>query len=924
MSRGTRASRALVLVLLLAGLACAESRPYRGWDLETHIPREDCVDETLPNGTRVLVRVGANGPQEVVAVAPEGFKLAHAGSFPEGKRYREAASRGESEKLAEILDKVLARSESGSELVRPPWDSPVWVSARAVAREHLLSLPPEGRAAYRKLRDDEATPQLETAARAGDGYALESLLDRFPAASTAGAAAIKAGDIFLEQGELLAALRSWERALREYPGEVDVAAVESRIALGRLLEASSVEPPRPERAGELRVLWRRKVTAPEHAPPEHALSGLPPMLARAHEDRAYVQDARGVLALELETGRLVWRASLDVLASDEDPGPATVSAEGDAIVCVRGRRRVFALEAPTGRVLQRLDVKKDLGGAATDRIDAAVSERGRLYVLASLGGDRVLLAFERNGTRVFRTELWPTATGKSEESRLVVGHEGILVLAEGGLASLDRSGDVRWARAATALHLDPGRSCERDLVRAADELVLLDHDGLLVLDAASGERRSLPPLPRGILAVATGDEGPVWLWPQPPRDEPPQLLGLDGRHVLVIASVDTDTRPVWGGTVERGVLWLPGERDLAAFELASGKLLGRCSFGDGRLPGRLSAAGSVVLSTSADGEVAAFAQRPLPGPLAPLPEDPAAIVSCLSSGDDRVRRGARQRLCALGSAAKEALQAALSSRDVEVREDAAEILPALELTELWERATKDLSLDVKLDDTGSEVKPGPKRPATLVDRLLDTDANVRLRALRGAHGRDKDPTRPSTDLVSALKLVLAREDDDACREEALAWLVARDKGARSQVLAVLLDPAQDAPGREAAAAVLVNSEALHDGNPGQTDVAGALSSPRDEVRAALYRALLRHGGVPEKQVVDSRLAPWRDADGKERPQDPVADRVSREVQIEAQIEAATRRFKGANFRIPKMPGVERADPAEERRALLERVKLGDE
>jgi hypothetical protein len=849
--------------------------------------------------------MGAKGPEEVVAVAPEGFKLAHAGAFPEGRRYRQAAARGESEKLAEILDKVLARSESGSELVRPPWDSPVWVSARAVAREHLLSLPPEGRAAYRKLRDDEAGSQLEAAARAGNGYALESLVDRFPAASKAGAAAIRAGDIFLEQGELLAALRSWERALHDYADEVDVAAVESRIALGRLLEASSVEPPPAERAGELRVLWRRKVAAPAHAP-----SLLPPLLARAHEDRAYVQDARGVLALELETGRLVWRASLDPLATDDDPGPATVSAEGDAIVCVRGGRRVFALETLTGRVLQRLDVQRDLGGGATDRIDAAVSERGRLYVLASLGGDRVVLAFERNGTRVFRTELWPTAASPTEESRLVVGREGILVLAEGGLASLDRSGDVRWARPAMALHLDPGRSCERDLVRAGDELVLLEHDGLLVLDAASGERRSLPPLPRGILAVAAGDEGPVWLWPEPPRYEPPQLLGVDGRHVLVIASVDTDTRPVWNGTVERGVLWLPGERDLAAFELASGKLLGRCSFGGS--PGRLSAAGSVVLSTI-DSEVTAFAQRPALGPVAALPADPAAIVSCLSSSDDRVRQGARQRLGSLGSAAKGALQAAAASRDIEVREAVSEILPTLELHELWERAIKDLS------------PPPPARPLDVkLEALFDADASVRVRALRRAHGEDKDPTRPSTSLVSALKLVLAREEDDACREEALAWLVARDKVARSQVLDVLLDPAPNAPGRDAAASVLVNSEALHDKNPGRADIDGALSSPRDEVRAALYRALLRHGGVPEKQVVESRLAPWRDAEGKERPQDPVADQCSREIQIEAQIEAVKRRFKGANFRIPNLPVPEHADPKEERRALLERVKLEDE
>src|SRR5581483_11287220 len=110
-----------------------------------------------------------------------------------------------------------------------------------------------------------------------------------------------------------------------------------------------------------------------------------------------------------------------------------------------------------------VDSRRDLGGVATDRIDAAASDRGRLYVLATINNDRVVAAYDRAGTQVFRSELWP---GADPEVGFLVGREGVFALADGGLAALDRLGDVRWARPAEPLHVDPGRACERSLARA--------------------------------------------------------------------------------------------------------------------------------------------------------------------------------------------------------------------------------------------------------------------------------------------------------------------------------------------------------------------------------------------------------------------------------------------------------------------------
>lgn len=888
-------------LLALATLVSADTPPYRGWrreGLDPLGPGEWYEDTTLPNGARVRVRAGPNGAKQVVAVAPETLRLSRAGESPDEKRYRQLVELGKVEDVAKLLDRVLTAPESGRILLRPPWESVTWVSARTLARTRLLALSAEGRAAYRTLRDEEAQARLETALHNGDPWDVEAVVDRYPAATLAANAAVAAGDLFLEQGELRAARRAWERARHDYATEVDLAAIASRIACALLLEGGREEkahvrddPARSAHAalgvaapGRLRALWRRKIAAPAHGP-----SRIPSVLAVAHEDAAFIHEARGVTAIELDTGRVLWRTALEKFERPEwDEAPATVTVGDEAVVVVRGRRRAFLLDRSTGRVARTVDLKRDLGGAPIDRIDAAASDRGRLYVLATVAGDRIVAAFDQIGALVFRSDLWP---GSGLDVSFLVGREGVYVLADGGLAALDPSGDVRWARPAEPLHLDPGRACERALLRAGATLILLAKDGLTVLDAGSGERRSMPPLPRGLLALAAGEEGPVFLNPAPPRGDP-QVLALEKDHVLVVARLDERARPAWTGVLADGVVWIPGDRDLVALELASGDELGRCRFEGG--PGRLSAAGGVVLSAR-DDEVAAYACRAAPPPPRALSDDPRELLDRLSARDWRERRAARDRLRALGSKAEPVLRAALEAPSAEARDAASELLPDIGLRDLWTKALQELAIDASASD------------------LVAPDGAARLRGLRRAHGGDKDAQKPSESLRQALRTVLANDDEALVREEALSWLVARDADVRSRLEALILDGEAIVPGRAAAAEALINSRALDETSPAHSLFVRVLESPREEVRRAGYMALLRHGGPKERQFVADRLTPWKDKDGKEQQPDPWADASMRAFGRE-------KHPRPGPMRDPAARSAERDD---ERRALLERVKLGE-
>jgi hypothetical protein len=374
--------------------------------------------------------------------------------------------------------------------------------------------------------------------------------------------------------------------------------------------------------------------------------------------------------------------------------------------------------------------------------------------------------------------------------------------------------------------------------------------------------------------------------PTPPRGDP-QVLAFEKDRVVVVSRLDEAARPAWSGAVEDGVLWIPGESSLVAIELASGEELGRIR----TPPGRLTAVRDTVV-VARDDEVAAFACRPAAPPPRALPEDPRELVERLSSRDWRERRAAFDCLKGLGEKAEPALRLALDAPSAEARVAASEIMPTLELRDLWAKAASDRSLGVASEE------------------LVAADPQAQLQALKRAHKGDKDPGKASPSLNAVLRRVFSREQDVPVRVEVLGWLVARDDEARAAVIAALLD--REEPGRASAAEVLANAGATDPGSPAHAAFVDVMSSERDEVRSALYLALLRHGGTLEKQAVELRVTPWKDKDGKDHPVDPVADAALKTRANEQRIR-------------PNQPG--RTDGAlerqDDRRALLDKIKLGE-
>jgi hypothetical protein len=864
----------------------------------------------LPNGvSEVLPDLGER----------EELHVARFGRFPDEKVFLAHLAKGEQEDAALELAKVLADEESGHKVLRPPWESAAWISVRSLARSRLLELEPAGRAAYRKLKDDDAIPRFEAASRIGNAHELEELLDRYPAVTPAAAAAVQAGDLFLEAGELRSARRAWARARHDYPDEVDAGALDLRIERAGLLEKSFHRQPIHEarapsaaaaalggksspEAPHLRLLWRRPVRAPAPG----TASFLPAALACAHEGAVFVQEESGALAIELETGRLMWRTPLErEIAFLDDAAPAAV-AVGDTVVVVRGRRIAWVLERSTGRVTGRIHVVKDLGGANGDRIDAVASERGRIFVAATISGDRVLAAFDRSGGRLFQTPLW---AGASLDASLLLGPEGVFILADNGIASLDRTGSIRWLRGGRIFVPGPGRSPERTLARAGDHLAILSPEGTTLLDPETGERATLPAVPRSVLVLACGDDGPIFVNPAPPAGNPPILVPA-GRMVLIPRRLEPDALPLWPGVIARGSLVLPSAEALVAVDLASGAET-RC-----RAPaGRLAASGDAIVVSRED-EVLAFAPRAPARPPRPLPADVRGVCQRLASTDWREREAARAKLRELGAAAEAALKEVVEEPGAspEAREVARHLLKGLSLRSLWEKAFAELraaGLGLRSPELAEEA-------ADLEKKLVSSRAGSRLAALRTIGAQEsatKGGIKATPSLLAVLRLAAQGDDDIAVRTEALSLLARYDATVRAALRSVLLGKREE--GRDAAASVLVGSGAAAPGSRGHAILEEALASDRDDVRSLVYRALLQDGGPRGRSMVTDHIV------------DPGAVRGRKASDPMAEIELRAFDLRNPPVNTPPKPGADQAAEAaarhmdDDRRVLLERVPIGD-
>jgi outer membrane protein assembly factor BamB len=215
----------------LLALACAASplwaqaeSPARGEDSGQEVPRASVESFGNHRGTFSLVR---------------DQKRAH--GWSQAKRYLQQ-DRGAAavESLLEVLE------TSPSTVLDKDGDR--YVGLRVVARETLAALPAETRAVYQRRIGLEAQPELERALRGADVGSLLALTERFPHSEQSYAAALAAGDLLLERGQLVRALEVFSALPRR---DNDSTLWTRLLYLRRLLDLPIAEHRLPQQLEEL-------------------------------------------------------------------------------------------------------------------------------------------------------------------------------------------------------------------------------------------------------------------------------------------------------------------------------------------------------------------------------------------------------------------------------------------------------------------------------------------------------------------------------------------------------------------------------------------------------------------------------------------------------------------------------------------------
>ncbi|HZU95390.1 MAG TPA: hypothetical protein VFF73_01695 [Planctomycetota bacterium] len=691
------------------------------------------------------------------------------------------------------LDKVLADPASGGTIVRAGGpDEPAWTSSRELARRRLLALPAIREEAAR-VHEAEAADRFERAWRAGSVDTLVRLADRYPAAPSAVRALDRAASLYFESGALTAARHAWTRAL-ETAAPDERATLSARIDTARRFTPAKTEtaPARP-----LVLAWHRKGGAPRSCAGDEAL---------------FLNDATSVSALDVTTGRILWRRTFP----KAEPGPISVAQE--QVVAVRAKR-VLVLGRTSGGVVLDVELGRDLKGSGHDTIDAAASDDGLLVVAARLDGERVLAGFDLGRAALFVTTLWE---GKGRQAALLVERDRVHVAADGAIASLGRDGTVLWLRglAAAAPSSRTDELVEPRLERAGDELVFTGPMGSAVFGAESGRARSALEVPPGGLVLGARGAEPIVLEisdPMPPSgvrmspdedDERQRVVTVSALHGAKLRPLGSLAReclcvgPPYAGAVVSGVLLLQGDGKLRAIDLATWRLLDEVVC-HGCRP--VHTAGSVVLVAGAD-SIDAYAET-RPAPPRPLPATLSDLLLRLDSPSALERELAFERLAALAARVHADLVAAH-------------------------------------DD-----------PRSSAEVVLATERLLHLEAVEeaAAHPTLEQHFAPlmelagSTSDVGALVHLLGEGKED----EARAFLGSKAKLA-SELGAYILD---EAPGdvKLAAAELLVMAGGAAARTPASEVLERGLRDTRFSVRSPVYRALFERGGIEGRDLAVSIL-----------------------------------------------------------------------
>ncbi len=284
-------------------------------------------------------------------------------------------------------------------------------------RTELLSLPADGREAYRLFNDAKATQLLHEADSSNDPATLQKLVDRYFITSVGDRAADRLGDAMFESGDFAAADRCWRLIADNFPDttlpavqlqakratavarggdwatfDVLSASIKERYA-GQTIHAGGRDLPVTEYLDGLRSAGSAAKQPNANVPVEANSTYVRPLPA----DPAFelpasdapvwqlpLMDADAVQALNNQLAQSGWGAMAGQFGSAV---PAT--AIDDKRVYVNWLGICFAADLTTGKLLWRTDTFGDMPQKIQQTVSQGRSIDPAIYYV-SLSGDRIL------------------------------------------------------------------------------------------------------------------------------------------------------------------------------------------------------------------------------------------------------------------------------------------------------------------------------------------------------------------------------------------------------------------------------------------------------------------------------------------------------------------------------------------------------
>lgn len=783
----------------------------------------------------------------------------------------------------QLYDQILEDSKFASMLIKDPKSGAI-IGLRGRVRELLLSLPAEGKHAYRLLRGVDARLALERG-RLGDREAVLEVLERRPISLEAGEAATILAELALSDGDISHARRYASLAIGIYRG--DLSAEVGGRAWRAALACEAIER-RAEVYGALRSALEKSGRADQaeivafaealYKVPQEAVAseGLPKIsrnlwehrfietwgnrdlpsrvVPSLYEERVLAQNGNYAYALDLSSGKLQWKVALHERAEEFERAEdeARIFAGSGRAIFVHAGQEIRALELSSGREVWRMDqerIQRAFDSSSPHLVaQRLLIEGSRVYATAVTEGDNHeyhVLAMDAETGRL----LWQTvacairggASGRDSHLILAAGRL-VLVPGDGVLVGLDAaSGSFCWLREYPSSGMKL-RDTLWDLSAESLRLGPSDSLALLTLNIENGELKSRQ-LRRPVPLVGYFRGHPIFLTP-----EGELRTGRGAAQVLaklgkVEALISAPTR-----IGRRLALSFPGRAALV--DLSTGATELRASWGE-MGAGGIALAVDRVLCAGAQGIYC------MSGAAAPKPDwldksepktNASFLIAQLSSQSWVEREAAAKALLALGSVAKAEIEAATRHPDAERAWRASELhweLGRAEQRARWSQLVK---------ESWQQRVPG------LLDRLTHANPRVRLEALvRLSESEEREVLALFVDLLKdgdpRVALTAAQVLYGRGSREGLAIFTAiLEEGAEARQLEVLksLDARKTRAGREedlplarlAAKSkhIAVRAQAMGlivdlGDRDGLADLELGLKDPADEVRVAAVQGL---------------------------------------------------------------------------------------